>query len=54
MAHPVSTKGFLHLSTEAVMLFAHFGCTLPPPPVPPFLLAKNLNPKDISRSDITS
>jgi len=27
MAHPVSTKGYLHLSTEAVMLFAHFGCT---------------------------
>jgi len=34
------------------MLFAAFGCTHPPPHVPPFLLALNLSPKDIDRSDI--
>ena len=27
------------------MLFTPFGCTHPPPPVPPFLLAQNLSPK---------
>ena len=33
----------------------HAVCTLrvhPPPPVPPFLLTKNLSPKDIAESDI--
>jgi len=29
-----------------------FGCTHPPPPVPPFLLTQNLSPKDIAGSDI--
>ena len=48
MAHPVPTKPFLQPSTEAAMLFAPFGCTHPPPPVPPFLLAQNLSPKDIA------
>ena len=48
------TKGRLQLSLEAVMLFAPFGRTHPPPPVPPFLLAQNLSPKDIAGSDITS
>ena len=28
--------------------------THPPPPVPPFLLAQNLSPKDLAGSDITS
>ena len=35
MAHPVLTKAFLQLIPEAAMLFAPFGCTNPPPPVPP-------------------
>ena len=30
------------------------GETHPPPPVPPFLLAQSLYPKDIAGSDITS
>jgi len=34
------------------MLFAPFGCTHPPPPVPPFLLTQNLSPKDIAGSDV--
>ena len=34
------------------MLFIPFGCTHPPPPVPPFLLMQNLSPKDIAGSDI--
>jgi len=34
------------------MLFAPFGCTHPPTPVPPFLLTLNLSPKDIAGSDI--
>ena len=54
MAHPMPTKGFLQLSPEAVMLFAPFGWTHPPPHVQPFLLVQNLSPKDIARNDITS
>ena len=54
MAHPVPTKGFLQLSSEAAMLFALFGCSHPPPPVLPFLLAQNLSPNNIVPSDITS
>ena len=50
MAHPGMTKGFLQLSPEAAMLLE----TGPPSPVPPFLLAQSLSPKDIARSDITS
>ena len=54
MAHPVPTKAFLQPSPEAAMLFAPFGCTHSPSPAPPFLLAQNLSPKHIARSDITS
>jgi len=50
MAHPMPTKGFLKLSSEAHMLFAPFGCTHPPPPVPSFFWCK-LSHKG---SDITS
>jgi len=39
---------------KITLLYSPFGCTHPPPPVPPFLLAQNLSPKDITRSDITS
>jgi len=53
-AHPGLTKGFLQLSPEAAMLSGPRVKTRPPPPVPPFLLAQNLSPKDIARSDITS
>jgi len=35
------------------MLFAPFGCTCPPPPVPPFLLMHNLSLKVIAGYDIT-
>jgi len=44
-AHPVLTKAFYSYSPEAATLFAPFGCTHPPSPVPPFLLAKNLTLK---------
>jgi len=55
MAHPVLlTKGILQLSPEAAMLSGPRVETHPPPPVLPFLLAQNLSPKDIARSDITS
>jgi len=54
MAHPVPIKGFLQLSPEAAMIPGPRVETHPPPPVPPFLLAQNLSPKDIARSDITS
>ena len=52
MAIPVPTKSFLRTSPDATMLFAPFGCTHSPPPVPPFLLTQNLSPKDIAGSDI--
>jgi len=53
MAHSVLlTKGFLQLSPEAAMLAGSSVETHPPPPVQPFLLAQNLSPKDIARSDI--
>ena len=52
MALPVLTKSLLKTSPDAAMLFAHFGCTHPPPPVPPFLLTQNLSPKDVAGSDI--
>ena len=54
MAHTGLTKGFLQLSPEAAMLPGPKVETCPPPPVPPFLLAQNLSPKDIVGSDITS
>ena len=52
MALPVPTKSLLKMSSDTAMLFAPFGCTHPPPPVPPFLLTQNLSPKDIAGSDI--
>ena len=52
MALPVPTKSLLKMSPDMAMLFAPFGCTHPPPPVPPFLLKQNLSPKDIARSAI--
>jgi len=54
MAHPVPTMAFLQPSPEVAMPFASFGCTHPPSPVLPFLLAQNLSPKDIGGSDIMS
>ena len=54
MAHPGMTKGFLQLSPEAAMLPGPRVKNCPPPPVPPFLLAQSLSPKDIAGSDITS
>jgi len=44
----------LSLGLEAAMLPGPRVETHPPPPVPPFLLAQNLSPKDIAGSDITS
>jgi len=38
MALPVLTKAILQASPDMAMLFAPFGCTHPPPPVPPFQL----------------
>jgi len=52
MANPVLTKSFLQLSPEAAMLPGPRVETRPPPSVPPFLLAQNLNPKDIA--EVTS
>jgi len=52
MVLPVPTKSLLKMSLNTAMLFAPFGCTYPPPPVLPFLLTQNLNPKDIAESDI--
>ena len=52
MALPVPTRLLLNMSPDTAMLFAPFGCTHPPPPVPPFLLTQNLSPKDIAGSDI--
>jgi len=52
MAHPGLTKGFLQLRPEAAMLPGPRIETNPPPPIPPFLLAQNLCPKDIA--EVTS
>ena len=52
MALPVPTKSLLRTSPDATMLFTPFGCTHPPPPVPPLLLMQNLSPKDIAGSYI--
>ena len=54
MAHPVLTKGFLQLSSEAAMLPGPSVEAHLPPPVPPFLLVQNLSPKDIAGSDFPS
>ena len=53
MAHPGMTNGFLQLSPEAATLPGPSGKTWPPP-VLCFLLAQNLSPKEIARSDISS
>jgi len=37
-AHTVPTRTFQKTSPDTAMLFASFGCTHPPLPVPPFLL----------------
>jgi len=47
MAYPAPTKGFSQESQDTATLFAPFGCTHPPPPVPPFLLMKNLSPRTL-------
>jgi len=39
-------------SPDIAKLFSPFGCTNPPPPVPPFLLMQNQSPKDIADSDM--
>ena len=52
MALPVPTKSLLKMSPDAAMLFALFGRTHPPRPVPLFLLTQNLNFKDIAGSYI--
>ena len=52
MALPVPTKLLLKARPDIAMLFSPFRYTHPPPPVPPFLLAQNLSPKDIAGSDI--
>ena len=52
MALPVPTKSLLKTSPDVAMLFAPFGCTHPPPPVPLFLPMQNLSPKDITGSDV--
>jgi len=49
---PVPTNSLLKMSPDTAMLFAPFGCTNPPLPVPPFLLTQNLSPKDIAGNDI--
>ena len=45
---------FLQLNPEAAVLPGPRVETHPPPPVPPFLLAQSLSPKDIAGSDVTS
>ena len=42
---PVPTKLLLNTSPNVAMLFIPFGCTHPPPPVPPFQLTQNLSPR---------
>ena len=49
---PSANQLLLRMSPDVAMLFALFGYTNPPPPVPPFLLTQNLSPKDIAGSDI--
>jgi len=49
---PVPTQSFLEMSPDVAMLFAPFGCTHLPPPIPLFLLKQNLSPKDIVENNI--
>jgi len=53
MAHSEPTKAFSKRSPETAMLSAPFGCTHPPPPIPPFLLKQNLSREVIAGSDVT-
>ena len=46
-------QAFSKQNPETAMLSAPFGCTHPPPPIPPFLLKQNLSPKVIAGSDVT-
>jgi len=52
MALSVPPKSFLETNPDVAMLFAPFGYTHLPSPIPPFLLKQNLSPKDIAGSDI--
>ena len=52
MALPVPTKSLLKKSPDAAMLFAPFGCTHPPPPVPPFSAHAEPKSKDIAGSEV--
>ena len=47
---PDANQVLLKTSPDVAMLFAPFGCTHQPPPVPPFLLTQNLSPKHIAES----
>jgi len=38
MTYPAPAKHFSRPNLYTIMLFSPFGCTHPPPPVPPFLL----------------
>jgi len=49
VTHPVPNKVFLKLSPDTAILFAAFGRTHPPPPLPPFLLMDSLSPREIAK-----
>ena len=51
MAHSALTRAFLQPAATAAMHCHPEGCTHPPPPVPPFLLAQNLPSKRIAPTD---
>ena len=51
MAKPVATKAFPVSAKAAAMCMAPHAETHPPPPIPPFLLAKNLSSKRIAPTD---
>jgi len=53
VAHPEPTKAFSKWSPETAILSAPFGCTHPPPPIPPFPLKQNLSREIIAGSDVT-
>ena len=51
MAKPVPTKAFLQPAKAAAMCTATRAEILPPPPIPPSLLAQNLSSKRIVPTD---
>jgi len=51
---PSANQSLSTAKPRSSQLFTPIGCTRPPPPVLPFLLAQTLSPKDIAGSDITS